>query len=163
MIISLVKNHHKFSIHQLGKGQWSPFQSSWGAVPSKYSLISNMGLKSLWSSKLTCMSDLYFIYILSNFYTRPVLAFGYCHPLRLCVCMCGSLCVNYLLVCALTQDPFKLGSPNLDQRCKTTWFKVTIVLWNDWPWPSRSNLTTVPHFEFVHTTTHHPEDAKYIG
>ena len=41
-----------------------------------------------------------------------------------CVCVCVSvLCVNQLLVSTITQDPFKLGSPNLDQRCKTTWLR----------------------------------------
>ena len=57
-----------------------------------------------------------------GFYPRPVLAFGYCHRLRLCVCgsvcVCVSLCANHLLVRAITQDPFKLGSTNLDQICK---------------------------------------------
>ena len=54
------------------------------------------------------------------FYPRPVLDFGYCRCLRLCVCVCLSvcLCVNHLLVRAITRDLFKLGSPNLDQRCK---------------------------------------------
>ena len=56
------------------------------------------------------------------FYPRPVLAFGYCHRLRLCVCVClcvcVSLCVNHLLIHAITRDTFKLGSPDLDQRCK---------------------------------------------
>ena len=33
-------------------------------------------------------------------------------PASLCVC------VNHLLVRAITRDLFKLGSPNLDQRCK---------------------------------------------
>ena len=42
------------------------------------------------------------------FYPRPVLAFGYYHRLRLCVCpcVCVSLCVNHLLVRAITQDLF---------------------------------------------------------
>ena len=48
-----------------------------------------------------------------NFYPRPVLAFGYCRCLRLCV----SLCVNHLLVHVITRDPFKLGSPNFKHSC----------------------------------------------
>ena len=39
-----------------------------------------------------------------------------------CVCLCVRLsvrvCGNHLLVRAITRDPFKLWSPNLDQRCK---------------------------------------------
>ena len=66
------------------------------------------------------------------FYPRPVLAFGYCHRLRLCVCLsvcvCVSLCVNHLLVRAITRDPFKLGSPNMYQRCKRTWLRSLLFL-----------------------------------
>ena len=42
-----------------------------------------------------------------------------------CVCVCVSvrLCVNHLLVRAITRDLFKLGSPNLDQRCKRPWLR----------------------------------------
>ena len=66
---------------------------------------------------------------LCHFYLRPVMAFRYCGCLRLCVCVsmcvCVSVCVsiNHLLVHAITRDPFKLGSPNLDQRCKTIWLR----------------------------------------
>ena len=38
-----------------------------------------------------------------------------------CVFVSVSLCVNHLLVRAITQDPCKLLSPNLDQRCKIPW------------------------------------------
>ena len=44
----------------------------------------------------------------SSFYPRTVLAFRYCHCLRLCVCVCA--CINNLFVCAITRDPLKLGS-----------------------------------------------------
>ena len=39
--------------------------------------------------------------------------------LRLCVCPSACVCVSHELVRAITRDPFKLGPPNLDQRCKT--------------------------------------------
>ena len=42
-------------------------------------------------------------------------------PAFVCVCVC--LCVNDLLVRAITRDPFKLRSPNLDQRCKRPWLR----------------------------------------
>ena len=35
-----------------------------------------------------------------------------------CVCLCTCVCINHLFVRAITRDPLKLGSPNLDQRCK---------------------------------------------
>ena len=63
-----------------------------------------------------------------NFYPRPVLAFGYCRCLRLCVCVSVCMCVNHLLVRAITRDPFKLGSPNLDQRCKRPWLR-SLLFW----------------------------------
>ena len=40
-----------------------------------------------------------------------------------CVRVCVRVCVNHLLVRAITRDPFKLGSPNLDQRCKRPWLR----------------------------------------
>ena len=63
-----------------------------------------------------------------RFYPRPVLAFGYCRCLRLCVCVSVCLCVNHLLVRAITRDLFKLGSPNLDQRCKRPWLRSLLFL-----------------------------------
>ena len=67
-----------------------------------------------------------------DFYPRPVLAFGYCRCLRLCVCVCVCLsvclCVNHLLVRTITRDLFKLGSPNLDQRCKRPWLR-SLLFW----------------------------------
>ena len=67
-------------------------------------------------------SDMFWFTVVDNyrasFYPRPVLAFGYCRCLRLCVCLCVCVCVNHLLVRAITRDSFKLGSPNLNQRCK---------------------------------------------
>ena len=70
----------------------------------------------------------------NSFYPRPVLAFGYCRCLRLCVCVCVCvclsvcLCVNHLLVRTITRDLFKLGSPNLDQRCKRPWLR-SLLFW----------------------------------
>ena len=37
-----------------------------------------------------------------------------CVSVRPSVCVCG----NHVLVRAITHHPFKLGSPNLDRRCK---------------------------------------------
>ena len=45
-------------------------------------------------------------------------------------CVCGSVCVciNHELVRSITHHPVKLGSPNLDQRCKTPWFGSLLFL-----------------------------------
>ena len=60
-----------------------------------------------------------------------------CVSVRPTVRVCG----NHLLVRAITHHPFKLGSPNLDHRCKRPWLKP-YCFGGDWPWPSRSNLTS---------------------
>ena len=47
------------------------------------------------------------------------------------VCVCVCLCVNHLSVHLITHDSFKRGSPNLGQRCRRPWFKISVVLWSD--------------------------------
>ena len=44
------------------------------------------------------------------------------------VCVCVCVCINYELVRSITHHPVKLGSPNLDQRCKTPWFGSLLFL-----------------------------------
>ena len=69
-----------------------------------------------------------------------------------CVCVSVSLCVNHLLVRAITQDPFKLGSPNLKHRCKRPWLR-SLLFWGVIDlYLQRQNL---PHFELVRAITHH--------
>ena len=65
-------------------------------------------------------------------------------PASVCVSVC--VCVNHLLVRAITRDPFKLGTPNLDQRCKRPWLRTLLFWGGNWPWPSRSNLTSKSEF-----------------
>ena len=62
------------------------------------------------------------------------------------VCVSVRPCVNHELVRAITHHPFKLGSPNLDHRCKRPWFRSILVFWGYWPWYSRSNLTSKSKF-----------------
>ena len=73
------------------------------------------------------------------FYPRPVLAFGYCRCLRLCVCVC--LSVNHVFVRAITRDPFELRSPNLDRRCKRPWLRsLFFVDWSTLTFKVKFNL-----------------------
>ena len=44
-------------------------------------------------------------------------------PACVCVCVCVHVSVNHELVRAIIHQPFKLGSPNLDQRCKRPWLR----------------------------------------
>ena len=94
-----------------------------------------------------------------GYYPRPVLAFGYCHRLRLWVCVSVCVCINHELVPTITYPPFKLGSPNLDQRCKTPWFRTLLFLGMidlDLQGQIKLESQILPHFELVHTITHQP-------
>ena len=54
------------------------------------------------------------LFFSGNFDMRPVVAFGYCH--RLCLCVHPSVSsIDHKAVCMITCDLFKLGLPNLDQ------------------------------------------------
>ena len=64
-----------------------------------------------------------------EFLSEALLAYGYCHCLRLCVCL--SVCVSTFLVRAITRHPFKLGSPNIKQKMQNILLKVPIVLGAD--------------------------------
>ena len=64
------------------------------------------------------------------FLPEALLAYGYCHCLRLCVCVCLSVC-QLLLVRMITRHPFKLGSPNLNQKMQNILLQVPIVLGAD--------------------------------
>ena len=92
----------------------------------------------------------------SHFYPRPVLAFGYCRCLRVCVCVC--LSVNHQLVRAITHQPFKLEPPNLDQRCKRPWLRSLLFFGAvDLELQGQIELKcqNLPHFELVRAISHH--------
>ena len=87
-----------------------------------------------------------------HFYPRPVLAFGYCRCLRVCVS------VNHEFVRAITHQPFKLGSPNLDQRCKRPWLRALLfcgMIDSDLQGQIELQSQNLPHFELVHAITNH--------
>ena len=93
------------------------------------------------------------------FYPRPVLAFGYCHRLRLWVCVSVCVCVNHELVHTITHHSFKLGSPNFDQRCKTPWFRSLFLggmIDLDLQGQIYLESQILPYFELVCTITHQP-------
>ena len=80
-----------------------------------------------------------------DFYPRPVLAFGYCHRLRLCVCPC--VCVCQSLACPRDNlGPIQARIAKFGSKMQKTLVKVPIVLRGNWPWPSRSNLTSKSEF-----------------
>ena len=75
-----------------------------------------------------------------------------------CVCVCVCLSVNHQLVRAITNQLFKLESPNLDQRCKRPWLRSLLF-------PGAIDLElqgqielksqNLPHFELVRAISHH--------
>ena len=74
-----------------------------------------------------------------------------------CFCVSVSLCVNHLLVRAIAQDPFKLGSQNLDKGCKrprlrSLLFSGPIAI--DLHGQIQLKSPQLPHFELVRTITH---------
>ena len=75
-----------------------------------------------------------------------------------CVCVCVCLSVNHQLVRAITHQPFKLESPNLDQRCKRPWLRslkffgtIDLELQGQIELKSQN----LPHFELVRVKSHH--------
>ena len=47
-------------------------------------------------------------------------------PACVCVCLCVCVSVNHELVRAIIHQPFKLGSLNLNQRCKRPWLRALL-------------------------------------
>ena len=89
------------------------------------------------------------------------MAFEYCQRLRLwfCVRVCVCVFINQELVRTITHRSFKLGSPNLDQRCKAPWFRSLLVSSDDRHWPSRSNLAWKSNFTPFWACPHHNSSA----
>ena len=82
-----------------------------------------------------------------TFYPRPVLAFGYCRCLRLCVCVCVCPYVCQSLACPRDNSgPVQARIAKFGPKMQKTLVKVPIVLRGNWPWPSRSNLTSKSEF-----------------
>ena len=75
-------------------------------------------------------------------------------PASVCVCLSVCLSVNHLLLIAITQKPFKLGSPNLGERCQSSWLR-SLFLWIDRTWSSRSYITWKSKFTLFWACPHH--------
>ena len=94
------------------------------------------------------------------FYLRPVLTFGYCYCLCVCVCMCVCVrvSINHEFVYAITHQSFKLGSLNLDQRCKRPWLRAQWfcgMIDRDFQGQIELQSQDSPHFKLVYAITHH--------
>ena len=112
---------------------------------------SQMKITSTLRYQLDCNS-------LTNFYPRPVLDFGYCRCVRLCVCLSVSLCLSVCQSLACPRDnsrPVQARITKFGPKMQKTLVKVSIVLWTDRPWPSRSNLTWKSKFTPFWPCPHH--------
>ena len=94
-----------------------------------------------------------------HFYPRPVLAFGYCRCLRLCVCL--SVCQS--LACPRDNSgSVQARITQFEPKMQRTLVKVPIVLWTDRPWLSRSNLTWKSKFTPFCACPHHNSSSTRI-
>ena len=84
------------------------------------------------------------------YYLWSVLAFGHFRYMRLSMCASARPCINPEFVYVITCDPFKPGSPTLDQRCKQLkTLKIYIAGCADCPWALRS-LYSVSPAKWIH-------------
>ena len=72
--------------------------------------------------------NLVIIFTRGQFWPSGIVVACVCVCVCVCVCLSVCLCVNHLLVRTITRDLFKLGSPNLDQRCKRPWLR-SLLFW----------------------------------
>ena len=89
-----------------------------------------------------------------HFYPRPVLAFGYCRSLRLCLSVCLSVCQS--LACSRDNaGPVQAKITKFGPKMQKTFVKVPIVLRTDPPWPWRSNFNWKSKFTPFWACPHH--------
>ena len=77
--------------------------------------------------------------------------------LSLPACVCVLVSVNHELVRAIIHQPFKLGSPNLDQICKRPWLRALLfcgTIDRDLLGQIELQIQNLPHFEHVHAMSH---------
>ena len=85
-----------------------------------------------------------------EFYPKPVWALEYCRCLHLSVCLCVWVHEHqpWDSSCYITHHPFKLGSPNLAQWCKTSWLRSLclffVVFLCVGGWVEVWGVTTIP-------------------
>ena len=79
-------------------------------------------------------------------------------------CLCVFVSIIHELVHAITHQPFKLGSPNWDQRYKRPWLRSLLFCGTiDRDLQSQIELSSQnsPHFELVCMTSHHRLKSRF--
>ena len=101
---------------------WDSNSYKWDSNSYKWDSITN-GIKTITNGILTITNGILTItngiFTRGQFWAPGIVVACDC----LCVCVSACPCVNHLIIPAITQDPFKLGLPNVDQRCKTPWLR----------------------------------------
>ena len=80
------------------------------------------------------------------------------------VCLCVRACSNHEIVPVINHHPFKLGSPNLDQTCKTTWLRSLLsycIIDLDLQGQNELLNQNLVHFELIHVITHHQFKSQF--
>ena len=120
----LVKWAHKHGIHS--------------SEPPSINQVTKMYIDCVFENGMKAYCDNWWFHVSlmqvdhTVFLPEALLAYGYCHCLRLCMCVCVCLSVcQLLLVRTITRRPFKLGSPNLNQKMQNILLKVPIVFGAD--------------------------------
>ena len=100
--------------------------------------LQNVGCTIVHQKHRWCQKDNYIVPCnCMPFYPRPVMAFWYCHRLRLSVCLCVCVSVNHQFVRTITCHPLNLQSPKIGPEVQNTLVKIPV----HWHWLSRSNWT----------------------
>ena len=108
------------------------FKKTWCFVVSnitisRYSIESSlMILHHTLAHSVVCLNNKSLVWVSTRgqFWPSGIVVACVC----VCVCLSVRLCVNHLLVRAIIRLLFKLGSPNLDQRCKRPWLR-SLLFW----------------------------------
>ena len=71
-----------------------------------------------------------------------------------CVCVCQAVCQSFACPCD-NPGPIQARNTKFRPEVQNNLFKVSIVLWSDRPWPSRSNLRSKSKCIAFWACTHH--------
>ena len=113
-------------------------------VPALHGPIPTYGLvkthKNIQMTVGLILQILFVTYLWRYCYPRPILAFGYCRCLRLCVCVCPSVCQSQACPCD-NSWPVSARITKLDHRCKRPWTRSLLFL----------GVIDLPHPKWLHT------------
>ena len=122
-------------------------------IMTSLALICIMATLSFKCEHISCAFQLGSLITWGQFWPSGIVVACVC--VYVCVCFCVS--VNHEFVRAITNQPFKLGWPNLDQS-KRPWLRALLfcgMVDHDLQGQIEPQSQNLPHFELVHAITHH--------